>query len=194
MIVLKNISKSFKGNLIFKDLNCSFEKNKFTGIIGVSGIGKTSLLRILMGLDDDYTGEILNYDFEDISVVFQENRLLENFSIEENINLVLAKKIDPDLLKFHLQALGLNLDLDKKVSTLSGGMKRRLAILRAILLDKSTYILDEPFKDMDLATHLKVLNFVGENLKGKTVIFTSHNLEDIRHLGANILSLDKNKG
>lgn len=194
MIVLKNISKSFKGNLIFKNLNCSFEKNKFTGIIGVSGIGKTSLLRILMGLDDDYTGEILNYDFEDISVVFQENRLLENFSIEENINLVLAKKIDPDLLKFHLQALGLNLDLDKKVSTLSGGMKRRLAILRAILLDKSTYILDEPFKDMDLATHLKVLNFVGENLKGKTVIFTSHNLEDIRHLGANILSLDKNKG
>ena len=189
MIVLKNIGKKYGDQVVFEDLNLEIEKNKFTALVGPSGIGKTSLLRILMGLDKDYTGEIINYNPRNISVVFQENRLLENFSILENINLVLRKKLDQDTLKTQLKLLGLEPSPNEKVKNLSGGMKRRIAILRALALDKEYYIFDEPFKDMDRETQLRLLKLVEEKLRGKTLIFTSHSQLDIDYLNPRIIDL-----
>ena len=189
-IVVENLNKKYGDRQVIKDFNCRFFRGEFNGITGSSGIGKTSLLNILMGLDDDYEGNISNLD-GNISVVFQENRLLENYSILENINLVLDQDIDITSLKEKLLALGLDGDPTIKVAKLSGGMKRRVAILRALVKEADLYIMDEPFKDMDPETHNLVLNFVASELRGKTLIFTSHRTEDLDLLDAHKINIKK---
>lgn len=188
-IIVKNLKKSYGDLLVLDSLNCRFRKGHFTAIVGPSGIGKTSLLKILMGLDKDYEGEVLNCDYGKISAVFQENRLLENFSIRENVNLVLDRKLAEEDLAYYLGRLGLDVDPGQKVRELSGGMKRRVAILRALVVDCPLYIFDEPFKDMDQASHRQVLDLVQEKLASKTLIFTSHSPLDLEYLRPDLVDL-----
>lgn len=193
MIILKDINKSFGDNIVLKDFSCNFKENQFNGIMGKSGSGKTTLLRIMMGLERQDSGKIYNFDKENVSVVFQENRLLENFSIKENINLVLDNKLSSKKLEKYLKALDLDVKKDEKVKNLSGGMKRRISLLRGVIFEAETYIFDEPFKDIDGRTKKKVLNFVKDKLNGKTVIFTTHDIEDIIFLNdgnKNILEME----
>lgn len=188
-IIVKNLKKSYGDLLVLDSLNCRFRKGHFTAIVGPSGIGKTSLLKILMGLDKDYEGEVLNSNYGKISAVFQENRLLENFSIRENVNLVLDRKLAEEDLAYYLGRLGLDVDPGQKVRELSGGMKRRVAILRALVVDCPLYIFDEPFKDMDQASHRQVLDLVQEKLASKTLIFTSHSPLDLEYLRPDLVDL-----
>lgn len=189
MIDLINLSKSFSDKTVFENLNCSFQIGEFTAITGASGVGKTSLLRILMGLDKDYSGLIKGLDNKSISPVFQENRLLPNYSIYDNINLVMDKNLDPSYIDYYLKRLNLNLSCQELVKNLSGGMARRVAILRALLKDADLYIFDEAFKDLDPENHRLVLELVREELRGKTLIFTSHSRLDLDLLNPNIIQL-----
>lgn len=187
-IKIENLSKNYGDKWIFKNANYNFKKNQFNGIMGKSGVGKTTLLNILMGIDKDYIGNIIGIP-EDKSVVFQENRLLENYSISDNLNFILESKISDDLIYEYLKRLELNVFPDTIINQLSGGMKRRISILRAILKDSDLYIFDEPFKDMDRKTHILTLEFVKEQLKGKTLIFSTHSDLDIDILKPNIIIL-----
>ncbi len=189
MIEVINLNKSFSGKIVLEKLNCSFQSGQFNAIIGPSGVGKTSLLRILMGLDKDYTGSIKGLEGRTISPVFQENRLLPNYSIYDNINLVMDRDLDPEKLDLYLKRLNLRLDSSELVGNLSGGMARRVAILRALLKEADLYIFDEAFKDMDPKNHRLVLELIKEELKGKTLIFTSHNQLDLEVLEPNLIEL-----
>ena len=187
-IKIENLNKNYDSKSIFKNANYKFRKNIFNAIMGKSGIGKTTLLNILIGIDKDYTGNLIGLP-KDKSVVFQEDRLLENYSISDNLNFVLKDKITNDSIEEYLERLDLNIPPETVVNQLSGGMKRRISILRAVLKESELYIFDEPFKDMDRRTHLITLKFVKEELKGKTLIFSTHSDLDIEIFQPNIIRL-----
>ncbi len=179
MIILKNISKKYDETVVFDRFNLTLYKNKITCIMGKSGKGKTTLLRLLMGLEKVDSGEITGLEELKISCVFQEDRLCENLDVYTNIIIPhldkesfskLSKKIiDDGLFEVGLEGIG-----DKKVSTLSGGMKRRTAILRALYADFDLLILDEPFKGLDDEIKLKTIEFVKKESLNKTIIYITH--------------------
>ncbi|WP_297633571.1 ATP-binding cassette domain-containing protein [uncultured Clostridium sp.] len=176
-IVLKNISKYFGEKEVLKNLDLTIEKGKVTGITGESGVGKTSLLKILMGIDRGFTGEVLGIEDKRISVVFQENRLCENLTVKMNIRIINEKISDSEMDRC-LNRLGLKEALNIKVSDLSGGMKRRVAILRALLNPFDMLILDEPFKGLDSKNKRKTVEFLKSKIKGKEVIIVTHDKLD----------------
>lgn len=186
-IELRNINKSFNGERIFHDFNTKIEMNKVTAIMGESGIGKTTLINMLLGLEKPDAGEILGINGRRIGVVFQEDRLCEEFDCLQNLRLVCSRDIgDKDLVKL-LEDLGLGEAINKKVSTLSGGMKRRLAIGRALIFDADILIMDEPFKGLDKELYRKVMEEVLEKTKNKTLILVTHSTEEAKLLNADII-------
>ena len=186
-IVIKNLCKSFGEKQVLKDINAVIRKNQITCLMGQSGVGKTTLLNIMMGLVKADSGEILNIPAVK-SAVFQENRLCESFSVISNIRMA-NDRLDDGTIMQHLEAVGLEKEAKHPVSTLSGGMKRRVALVRAILAQKEILFLDEPFKGLDEETLNTVQNYLLENTKGLTVIMVTHQIEEAKALGAEILYL-----
>ncbi len=179
-IILKNIYKSYNNESVFKDFNYVFKENQITFIQGKSGSGKTTLIRLLMGLENIDKGSIEGILDKKISVVFQEDRLCENLTLMSNIKLV-ANNIDKSLIIEYLEQIGLENCAYKSVKDLSGGMKRRVAILRALLYEFELLILDEPFKGLDDDTKLKVIEFLKDKIKDKTVIIVTHDIDEINY-------------
>ncbi|TJX13286.1 ATP-binding cassette domain-containing protein [Tissierella creatinini] len=182
-IILKDITKSYDGQMVLKNFNWTIEENKFNFIMGESGIGKTTLINILMGIVKPDSGEIYGIEGKKLSIVFQENRLLEDFDPVTNLKLVADKDTRDEEIKTLLRELGLEDSLKKKVSQLSGGMKRRLAIGRALIARADIVIMDEPFKELDKDLYLKTIQLVKEKLKGKTVIIVTHSEEECEIFG-----------
>lgn len=177
-IVIKNLCKKYDGITVLSNYNEVFKEGQVSLIMGTSGIGKTTLIRILMGLEKADSGTIKGIDDKRISAVFQEDSLCQNLSVIANIKLV-CDDIDKDKIEKALEILGLKDYGNKRVRELSGGMKRRVAILRAIMYKFDLLIMDEPFKGLDLETKNKVVNFIKDNIKGKTIILITHDLDDI---------------
>ena len=148
-IVIKNLHKSFGDNKVLNDLDLVIKENRTTCLMGQSGAGKTTLLNILMGFEKADSGKILNIP-ENKSVVFQENRLCEDFSALTNIKIVNDTLTDDIVLK-HLEAVGLGESATQKVNTLSGGMKRRVALVRAVLAEKDILFLDDNYNALKIA-------------------------------------------
>lgn len=117
------------------------------------------------------------------SAVFQEDRLCENLSPLSNLRMVCQKRPAKQRLIRELEEAGLDGCAEKPVRELSGGMKRRVSILRALLAEFDVLFLDEPFKGLDAATYLKVTDYVREQIRGKTVILVSHDPRDMERLG-----------
>lgn len=186
-IIIKNLSKSFGNNSVLKNINIILREGSVTCLMGQSGKGKTTLLNILMGFEKYDTGEILNMP-KLKSAVFQENRLCESFSVLRNIKLV-NDDIDDKTILSHLEAVGLKNEANQQVSTLSGGMKRRVALVRAIIAKKDILFLDEPFKGLDDNTKDKVFDYLHNNCKNLTVLIVTHQIEDAIKLNAHILYL-----
>ncbi len=179
MIELKNVCKKYGDNVVFEDLNMQFETGKVNCIMGKSGVGKTTLIRLLMGIEQPTSGTVSGLENGAISAVFQEDRLCENLNVYTNILLPhLNKQSHKNLTKAKLDEMLENIGLincgEKSVNTLSGGMKRRTAILRALLADYDTLILDEPFKGLDDNTKQNTIDMVKANAVGKTVIYITH--------------------
>lgn len=188
-IEIEGLKKSYKDKLVFKDLNLTLEVGKITCIMGRSGCGKTTLLNILLNLIKADEGQIKGLEGKLFSAVFQENRLCENFSVIDNIALIMKNLVSRERITYALNEVGLFQEGEKRVSTLSGGMKRRVAIVRAIMARSDVVIMDEPFKGLDEKTRNLVINYIKSNTKGKTVIITTHNLEEIKLLEANLIEM-----
>lgn len=186
-IVIKNLHKSFGDNKVLNGVNAVIKENRITCLMGQSGIGKTTLLNIMLGFEKADQGEILNVP-EVKSIVFQENRLCEDFSVMTNIKMV-NDSLSDEAVNSHLAAVGLEGCEKQKVNTLSGGMKRRVALVRAVLAQKDILFLDEPFKGLDEATKEKVTNYLAEHTKGLTVVMITHQTEEAQALGAKVIYL-----
>ena len=172
-----NVTKKFDKYKVLKNFSYTFEDKKTSFIMGSSGVGKTTLVRIIMGLENDYYGEVKGLEGRKMSAVFQDDSLCQNLSVFLNIKLV-SDLISKEKLIRDLSELGLDDILDKRVRELSGGMKRRVAILRALSVEFDTLIMDEPFKGLDSENKEKVMNMIIEKTFDKTVIIVSHNIEE----------------
>ena len=188
MLKLENISLKYGRHLVIDRLSYEFEENKKTLIIVSSGIGKTSLLNIAAGLTKASSGKVSN-GFEKISYVFQEPRLFDWLTALENVSTV----SDETEARETLSLMGLSDAGDKYPSELSGGMKQRVSIARALAYRPDLVFLDEPFKGLDAETRENIANTVFEKLEGKTVIFVSHDESDRKYADV-ILRLTKSPG
>lgn len=187
-IVIKNLCKSFGEKQVLNNINAAIKQGQTTCLMGQSGVGKTTLLNIMMGFVKADSGEIQNVPSLK-SAVFQENRLCESFSVLSNIKMA-NDALSDDVIMQHLAAVGLEKEAANKVSALSGGMKRRVALVRAILAEKEILFLDEPFKGLDEKTLEQVQNYLSENTKGVTVVMVTHQIEEAQALGAEIIYLE----
>ena len=177
-VELLNLTKCFGDKKVLDNLSCTIPETQWTLITGPSGCGKTTFFRILLGLEKKDSGEIKNMPAK-CSAVFQENRLCEELSAVDNIKLVCA---DVDKIEAALEELGLSESKEQRVSELSGGMKRRVAIARAVLAEADIFLLDEPFYGLDKERKESVMDFLIEHLKEKTTVLVTHDKEAVEYL------------
>lgn len=172
MIELRNVSKSFDDKKVLDSFSAVFDKGSYL-LKGPSGIGKTTCIRLILGLIDPDEGEIKRpYDMR-FAVCFQEDRLFEKETVLTNVIAVNEGVSITDATNAILELLPSD-SLNKKAGELSGGMKRRLAVIRAMLHDSDCVILDEPFTGLDDDARAKTLSFIKERLDGRLLIITSH--------------------
>ena len=164
---------------ILKNFSAEFPEHQVTAVSGRSG--KTTLLSVLLNLLPADSGEI--HGFQKPSAVFQEDRLLPYLTAAKNIS-VAAGCTETAAEKALLQVGFDPEDLKKNAVQLSGGMARRVSIVRAMLTSGDAVLLDEPFKGLDDLTREKVMQFVKENLKNRTTILVTHDLRDAKDLKA----------
>ena len=189
MTELIDISKSYGDKTVFESFNASFRESKITAVLGESGSGKTTLLNILAGLTD-YSGEIKNAP-KRVAFVFQRDRLVKNLTVKQNIELV-TKTAD---VSAALDDFGLDGCENKYPEELSAGMARRVAILRAMLFDSDTVLMDEPFVNLDVALKYRLIEKIKAKCKAenKTVIFVTHDIKEAVTFADEIVVLSHGK-
>ncbi len=209
---IHHLSKHFGRLEIFNRRNFSFSSEKPWCIMAASGFGKTTLFRILLGLEKAEEGEIEISDAScdkdgisanalkehrisanplkelRISAVFQENRLCETLSPVDNL-LLAVPELNRQSAEQELSLLLPAECLNRPVSTLSGGMKRRAALVRAVCFSGTILLMDEPFTGLDEDTKQEAARYILSRRRGRLFIFSSHQEEEGRLLGAEILHL-----
>ena len=189
-LTIRGISKSFDGRKVLGNVNVSFPAGSVTCLLGPSGYGKTTLLRIIAGLETPDAGSVEGVP-ERIGFVFQEDRLCEDFSAVSNVRLVTGKSMPKEDIVRHLTEIGLGNSLEKPVREYSGGMKRRVAIVRAVCYAAELLILDEPFKGLDEKLRTEVTEYIRKYTEGKTVICVTHDPDDAERLGGKNMEMEQ---
>lgn len=189
-ITLQDISKYFDGKKVLSHLSLFFPAGQVTAVMAPSGGGKTTLLRLLTGLDIPDAGEIQGIKDARLAVVFQEDRLCDALTAPTNIRLMTPSLSEKEVLKAMAQVGLVNCD-KQPVREFSGGMRRRTAILRALLSDYDILLLDEPFKGLDEITKNLVMEDTRRRSAGRTVILVTHDPQEAAAMGACIITLPK---
>ena len=195
-IVIRNLCKSFAGKPVLRDFSAVLPVGQVTGLMAPSGAGKTTLLRILMGLERPDGGTIDGLAGLRLSAVFQEDRLCPQLTPEENVALVLpveqykAKTQYKEQIRRDLIQLGLDDEaFALPARKLSGGQKRRTALLRALWAESDTLLLDEPFTGMDPAAMKKAAAMLKARCGAKPALLATHDQAAIRELGWRVIEL-----
>ena len=187
----ESVSKSYHGISVFEKESLSLRKGDVYCLMGPSGQGKTTLLRLLMGLERPDDGRVTGRGRKKISAVFQEDRLCEYLNGIDNIRIAAGRdglRCDPrKLLSLLLEPEA----LERPVRELSGGMKRRVAIGRALAVSSEVILMDEPFTGLDEETRFRAAEVIRANLGGRALLFVTHQAEDVHHLGAELIHLQK---
>ena len=187
MIDIKNLCISYGNLSVYENFNLQIEQGKITAILGESGSGKTTLLNAIAGLIE-YKGEILG-DYKQTSFVFQKEYLVPNLTVKENLQLV-TKGVDFDK---ELETFGVLDKKDEYPKNLSGGMARRVSILRGLIFPAKTLLLDEPFINLDLALKYHLINIIKERQKerAQTTILVTHDIKEATLLADRIIVVKK---
>ncbi|MEG1151554.1 MAG: ATP-binding cassette domain-containing protein [Oscillospiraceae bacterium] len=189
MIEIKNLSKSYGSNIVLDNFNLEIEKLTIVCVMGESGKGKTTLLNIILGIDCKDSGEILGIEGKTFSAVFQEDRLCDSLTAVRNIEIA-CPNVEKDTIIQHLLEVELTLDsIIKPIYELSGGMKRRVAIVRAILSNSDILVMDEPFKGLDEKTKAKCIDYVKKNINERYTIIVTHQINEAEMLGGYVVNL-----
>ena len=215
MIEVKNICKSFNGKSVLKDINIVFEKGKTNLIIGESGSGKTVLMKTMVGLFNADSGEVSyngknfnELDFnqrkgirKEIGMLFQGGALFDSLTVEENVmfplsmftNMSLAEQ--RDRANFCLTRVNLQTAHKLYPAEISGGMKKRVAIARAISMKPKYLFCDEPNSGLDPKTSILIDNLISElttELNITTIVIT-HDMNSVMEIGDNICFLHEGR-
>jgi ABC-2 type transport system ATP-binding protein len=202
LIEFKSLHKKFKDDLILENINFSINKGEIVGIIGPNGIGKSTTLSLITGLSKASEGQVIYYDEKDfkkkLGYVPQSNALYDNLTGFDNLSFYYDILGVNGNKKEIINKIGKYLDiekhLDKKVSKYSGGMKRKLDIAAALLNNPEILIMDEPTAGLDIVTRNSIASLIKDlNKEGKTVIFTSHYVSEMKNLCDKIILLKDKK-
>lgn len=185
MLRLKNIEKSYDKKVL-SQVSFTLSIGERLSVMGASGSGKTTLLRIIAGLEAPDCGSIKN-DMP-VGMVFQENRLIAGMTALGNLTLVTGKR-GQRRAEMLLNEAGLGDALHQRVSTLSGGQKRRVAILRALMSDSRLLLFDEPLKGLDEILHEKMLRLLLRECAGRAAILVTHDPKEAELFGDRMLDL-----
>ena len=188
-IEIKNLCKSFGEKSVLRNIDLTLKDHGIYCLMGPSGMGKTTLLRILLGLEKEDSGSVGGISGK-ISTVFQEDRLLPFLTPVENIALVCKNFAGKAAIRKNLLKILPENCLDQPVEELSGGMKRRVAIARAAWYPSELIILDEPFTGLDMKTKEIVIEYLLNMQKGRTMLVSTHFPEDAKKLGAEVIHLE----
>lgn len=191
ILMIKEITKSYGKQKVLENISFNLNESERICIYGKSGIGKTTLLRIIAGLEKADSGKITFMG--KVSMVFQEDRLLENTDVYTNLYCVLGSRFDKAEADMHLKEVGLEGAGNKIVSELSGGMKRRVAIVRCMMKSSEIILLDEPFKGLDTILKDNIIRYVVKYLNGRAVIMVTHDISEAEKIQAEIIEI-KNLG
>ncbi|MDR0293997.1 MAG: ATP-binding cassette domain-containing protein [Oscillospiraceae bacterium] len=182
-IVLGGLYKAFGEKRVLENVSHTFEAGKIHGVMGPSGCGKTTLLHILLGLLKPDAGTVSGANPGALSAVFQEDRLCERLGAGANVRLAAPQWRDRIALRALFEEMGLGGAEKTPVYELSGGMKRRVALLRALAAPSELIVMDEPFTGLDGAMKETVAGCVRRRLDGRTVIMATHSEGDLDLLG-----------
>lgn len=197
MIRIEGLSKSYENIQLYKDFNIEIEEGKITVLLGASGSGKTTFIRMLLGIESYEKGNIIGLENKNISVVFQEDRLIPWLNVSKNIEIVLKAYLEPDAIQNRIEEILKLVELleykDCEINKLSGGMKRRVALARALAYDGELLIMDEPFKGQDYALKLRLLERIKILIikEKRTVVFVTHDMEEASLLGDVLLKFEE---
>ncbi len=188
---LQNLSKSYDGRSIWKDLTLSLQSGHTYCLMGQSGSGKTTLFRILLELEEPDGGSCrcVPAPKHPLTAVFQENRLCETRSALDNILLATGNTISRQEAFHELCCLLPVESVLRPVSTLSGGMKRRVAIARAMLTPSCGILMDEPFTGLDEETRRRVISYIRSRIGSRLLLVATHQEEDVELLSGTLLKL-----
>lgn len=176
MIEVKELGISFGGTDVLRNVSMVIPSGTHAALMGPSGCGKTTLLRCIAGLARPDTGSVQAAGR--ISMVFQEPRLFPWMTAAENIDLVLPA---PGAAKW-LEKAGLSDAAGKYPSELSGGMRQRLSILRALAYGGDIILMDEPFKELDEDRQREIAALIAQETAGKTLLLVTHDKSDLSGL------------
>ncbi len=214
LLELKNITKMYKDKSVLDNFSETMERGERIAIIGHSGCGKTTLLRIISGLIPPYEGELkINGKIvsgngkvivppykRNISMVFQDLALWPHLSVEENINFGLSIKIkNKNEIKRKTEEIakqvGIENKLKEKPSTLSGGEKQRVALARALISNPDILLMDEPLSSLDTMLKLKILETILSLQRERRflLIFVSHQFHEALTIGERFIIMEKGR-
>ncbi len=182
-IRLIGIRKRFGDKEVLRGADLTLPEGETTCLMAPSGAGKTTLLRILLGLLPPDEGRIEGMEGRRPAAVFQEDRLMEAMDPVSNLRLF-SPALSHAAAAEALTAFGLGDSLRQPVRELSGGMRRRVALLRALLTDWDFLALDEPFKGLDEDTRDRVIRLTREYTDGRTVLLITHDPVEAEKMGA----------
>lgn len=197
-IAVEHVRKRFGDVVVFEDICATFPHGEAHVLMGASGSGKTTLLRMIMGLESPDEGRIFGMENRRCAAVFQEDRLCENLSVAANIRMPHAGLKGHEKQRFLqrceelLDAMDMRKTLTRPVHELSGGMKRRVALARAVLADADVLFFDEPLKGLDEETERHVMTAIMPLLGGKTVFWATHREGELRYFSSPSLTRIEN--
>ena len=179
---IQHLCKAFDGKMVLDHVSLTLESGGTACLMAPSGRGKTTLLRCIAGLETPDSGQITDLP-ERIAYVFQEDRLCDGFSAVDNIRLVTGKALGEGEIRRHLEELGLAGSLAQPVRELSGGMRRRVVISRAVCFGADLLLLDEPFKGLDDEARQQTADYILRHRGAAAILCVTHDREDAAALG-----------
>jgi len=212
MIEFRNVSLSYEGNIILKDINLTVSDKERLVILGSSGSGKTSLLRLIAGFNTPASGEILidgnivsregkliiPPDKREVAMVFQDLALWPHMNVYENIAFGLKirkipKNIREEKVREMLSVVNLSGYEKRSIEQLSGGQQQRIALARALILSPKVLLMDEPLSSLDKTLNKKLRKEIIrlQEKFGFTLVYVTHNEEEAEEIGSRIITLDK---
>ena len=185
MYELRNIDFSYGEKTVLKNFSLSLPEKGVICLFGASGLGKTTVLRLMAGLETPRAGSIEGFENKRITFIFQEDRLLPWRTAKENVALALGNAPDAEGKAVRwLGALGLENDVDRYPDEMSGGMCRRVSAARALAPESDVILADEPFTGLDEKNRIALAKLFAEKAEKELVVIVTHSEEEAAMLNA----------